>query len=113
MSLLLGVCMRRALKAMRAPAPGADRPFGRIRPSPPIVLLSTNQCSYSTRSTILKILCVPISLNVSPSRGIKHIDAQRCSWDSCSACTTRLDLLTLASADSALGEHVCAAARMN
>jgi hypothetical protein len=77
MCLLLGVCMRIALKAVRTPSPGADRPFCRIRPSPPIVLLSTNRCSFSTPSPILKILCVPSSPNMSPSRGLRARSTQR------------------------------------
>ena len=59
MYLLLVVCNRRALEAARAPAPGADRPLGRFRPCPTLVLLSTNQCSFSF-SKLLYLMLVHV-----------------------------------------------------
>ncbi len=69
MCILLEVCMRRALEVAGAHILGGSS-LVRFRPCPPIVLPSTNECTYSTPSPISKITRVLRSPNASPTCGV-------------------------------------------
>ena len=70
MCCLLEVCERRVPEAARAPAPGANRPFGRNRPSPPIVLSSKYKpvWLFDAASDFKYYTCAQLSKCVSYSR---------------------------------------------